>query len=109
MKEMGISKFRVKCSAIIERVRKTRQAIRVTRFGQPVGEIVLPSEGKRTARLLGSMVGAGRIIGDIVGPTGSLSDRNAAAEADENERGAKRLQRSRKLTSGAKARTHFQR
>jgi hypothetical protein len=31
------------------------------------------------------MAGAMRIIGDIVGPTGSLSDWDAAAEASEEE------------------------
>jgi len=72
MKEIGISEFRVKCSAIIEQVRKTRRPIRVTRFGQPLAEIVPPSPAKR--RRLGSMAGTARIIGDIVGPTGSLDD-----------------------------------
>lgn len=71
MKEIGISEFRVKCSAILEQVRKTRQPIRVTRFGKPFVEIVPPSAQKRK---LGSMAGTARIIGDIVGPTGSLDD-----------------------------------
>jgi len=85
MKEIGISEFRVKCSEILERVRKTRQPIRVTRFGQALAEIVPASAKKRNARRLGSMVGTGCIIGDIVGPTGSLSDWNATAKADNKE------------------------
>ena len=92
MKEIGISEFRVKCSAIIERVRKTRQAIRVTRYGEPLAEIV-PPPTKHTARRLGSMVGTMRIVGDIVGPTSSLGDRNAAAEAGEEGPSSKKLRR----------------
>jgi len=72
MKEIGISEFKVKCCAILERVRRTRQPIRVTRFGRPLAEIVPPSPAKR--RRLGGMEGTARIIGDIVGPTGSLDD-----------------------------------
>jgi prevent-host-death family protein len=40
MKEIDFPEFRVKCSAIIEQVRKTRQPIRVTRLGKPLAEIV---------------------------------------------------------------------
>jgi prevent-host-death family protein len=70
MKEIGISEFRAKCCAILERVRKTHQPIRVTRFGKPLVDIV-PLAQKRK---LGCMAGTARIIGDIVGPTGSLDD-----------------------------------
>jgi len=74
MKEIAISEFRGKCFSILERVRKTRQPIRVTRFGKPLAEIVPPSSKKRHKTRLGSMLGTARIVGDIVGPTGSLSD-----------------------------------
>jgi antitoxin (DNA-binding transcriptional repressor) of toxin-antitoxin stability system len=40
MKEIGFSEFRVKYSAILQQVRKTRQPIRVIRFGEPLAEIV---------------------------------------------------------------------
>jgi prevent-host-death family protein len=40
MKEIAFSEFRVRCSAILERVRKTRQPIRVTRLGEPLAEII---------------------------------------------------------------------
>jgi prevent-host-death family protein len=89
MKEIDFSEFRVKCSAILDQVRKTRQPVRVTRLGKPLAEIV-PSPTK----LLGSMLGTGRILGDIVGPTGSLSDWNAAADGGEKEIGGKRSRRN---------------
>jgi len=74
MKEVAISEFKAKCLGILEQVRKTRKPIRVTRFGQPVAEVIPPSPGKTSGRRLGSMVGTGKIVGDIVGPTGSWDD-----------------------------------
>jgi prevent-host-death family protein len=85
MKEIDFPEFRIKCSEIIERVRRTRQPIRVTRFGEPLADIVPLSSAKGTSRRLGSMAGTMRITGDIVGPTGSLSDWDA--EADSGEEG----------------------
>ena len=74
MKEVSISAFKAKCLGIVEEVRKTRKPIRVTRFGEPVAEIV-PSTAKRTKRRkLGSMAGSMKIVGDIVGPTGNWND-----------------------------------
>jgi prevent-host-death family protein len=46
MKEIGFSQFRVKCSAILEQVRKTRQPIRITRLGEPLAEIVPLSQAR---------------------------------------------------------------
>lgn len=78
MKEVAISVFKAKCLGILEEVRKTRRPIRVTRFGKPVAEVVPPSPVKGKKRRLGSMVGTGEILGDIVGPTGSWEDWESA-------------------------------
>jgi prevent-host-death family protein len=80
MDEISISKFKATCLAVLERVRRTGQPIRVTRFGKPVAEIVPPGEVSRPKRRLGTL-GGGRIIGDIVGPIGDESDWEAAQEA----------------------------
>lgn len=77
MKEIAISEFKAKCLGLLEEVRKTRRPIRVTRFGQPVAEVVPPSPPKPTGRQLGCMQGTAEILGDIVGPTGSLDDWDA--------------------------------
>jgi hypothetical protein len=74
----------------------------VTRFGVPLAEIVPPSPAKREGMQLGCMVGTARIVGDIVGPTGSLSDWNAAAEGGEEEPGAKDSRRSKSLPQALK-------
>jgi prevent-host-death family protein len=77
MKEVAISEFKAKCLGILEEVRKTRKPIRVTRFGEPVAEVVPPAPKPRRKSWLGSMAGSAKIVGDIVGPTGSFEDWNA--------------------------------
>jgi prevent-host-death family protein len=59
--------------AVLERVRRTNQPIRVTRFGKPVAEIIPPSPPERPRRRVGIRQG-GHIVGDIVGPVADLSD-----------------------------------
>lgn len=68
METIAISKFKATCLAVLERVRKTRKPILVTRFGQPVAEVVPPSAPKPAKRWSGKMIGTGKILGDIVGP-----------------------------------------
>jgi prevent-host-death family protein len=68
MEEIAISKFKATCLSVMERVRKTRKPVLVTRFGEPVAEIVPPPAPARPKNWLGDMVGTGRIVGDIVGP-----------------------------------------
>lgn len=80
MKEIAISEFKAKCLGILEEVRKTRKPVRVTRFGEPIAEVIPPSPGKPERRRLGTMVGTGEILEDIVGPTGSLEDWDAWRE-----------------------------
>lgn len=43
MQEIAISKFKATCLAVMEQVRRTRQPVLVTRFGEAVAEIVPPS------------------------------------------------------------------
>jgi len=80
MKEAAISEFKAKCLGILEEVRKTRKPIRITRFGEPVAKVVSPTAEKTKERRLGSMAGSMKILGDIVGPTGSLNDWEAWRE-----------------------------
>jgi prevent-host-death family protein len=74
MEEIAISKFKATCLAVMERVRKTRKPVRVTRFGKPVAEIVPPSPPARRSDWIGCMAGTGRIVGDIVSPASDESD-----------------------------------
>jgi prevent-host-death family protein len=77
VKEIAISEFKAKCLGILEEVCKTRKPVRVTRFGKPVAEVVPPTPQPRPKSWLGCMAGSAEIVGDIVGPTGSLEDWNA--------------------------------
>jgi prevent-host-death family protein len=74
MEEVPISKFKATCLAILERVRRSRRPVRVTRFGKPVAEIVPPSPGPRPDDWLGCMREEGSIVGDVVSPASSESD-----------------------------------
>ena len=40
MKEIAISEFKAKCTALVDQVSKTKQPIRITRHGKPVAEVV---------------------------------------------------------------------
>lgn len=68
LEEIAISKFKATCLAVLKRVRRTGRPIRVTRFGEPVAEIVPPSPPERPQGWLGSMGGTAEIEGDIVSP-----------------------------------------
>ncbi|HTP88695.1 MAG TPA: hypothetical protein VMJ34_17195 [Bryobacteraceae bacterium] len=77
MEEMAISKFKATCLSTLERVRKTRRPLRITKFGKPVAEVVPPSAPAKPGSWLGSMAGSGEILGDIISPTTEESDWDA--------------------------------
>ncbi|HUJ95223.1 MAG TPA: type II toxin-antitoxin system Phd/YefM family antitoxin [Terriglobales bacterium] len=74
MERIAISKFKATCLAVLERVRKTGQPILVTRFGEPVAEIVPPPAAPQSGRWLGSAKGTAKIVGDIVSPASDEDD-----------------------------------
>jgi antitoxin (DNA-binding transcriptional repressor) of toxin-antitoxin stability system len=74
LEEIAISKFKATCLAVLERVRKTRKPVRVTRFGEAVAEVVPPSAKPRKKPWFGSLAGTGRIVGDIVAPASDEKD-----------------------------------
>lgn len=73
MKEVPISEFKAKCLALLERVDKTRQPLRITRHGRPIAEVV-PASPDRRRKFVGDMVGTGKIMGDIVSPVIDLHE-----------------------------------
>jgi prevent-host-death family protein len=103
MKEVELSEFKAKCTAILEQLQKTKEPVLVMRRGKPLAELVPPSPKKRVAsnreghglrqrnnksktkaappgarvskkRFLGSMKGQIKILGDIVSPVIDLDD-----------------------------------
>jgi antitoxin (DNA-binding transcriptional repressor) of toxin-antitoxin stability system len=84
MEEIAISKFKATCLAVLERVRKTGQPVRVTRFGHVIAEINPPSI-PQLPRRFGRHIGSAVILGDIVGPIGDESDWEAARDPESDE------------------------
>ena len=68
IEEVPISQFKAKCLALLERVRKTKRAIRITRHGKPVADVVPTVATVDRAALFGSMRESVKILGDIVSP-----------------------------------------
>lgn len=68
MEKIAISKFKATCLAVLERVRKTRKPVLVTRRGEPIAEVVPTSLSEQPAKFIGSRVGTIQIVGDIVSP-----------------------------------------
>jgi prevent-host-death family protein len=80
MEQIAVSKFKATCLSVLERVRKTRKPVLVTRFGVPLAEVVPPPEPKRPAGWMGSMAGTVEIIGDIVSPISSEDEWDAGRQ-----------------------------
>jgi len=74
MEEMVISKFKATCLAVLKRVQRTRRPILVTKFGEPVAQVVPPPPAPRPKRWLGDLAGTGRIRGDIIAPASDERD-----------------------------------
>lgn len=68
MIEVTISEFRSKCCALIEHVHRTRQPIRITRYGKPIAEIIPTTPVVDRKSMIGSMKDSCDIIGDIISP-----------------------------------------
>jgi prevent-host-death family protein len=69
METIPVSQFKARCLAILAKVQKTGQPILVTRFGEPIAEVIPPPSSARRGRWLGSLEGSVQIVGDIVSPS----------------------------------------
>jgi prevent-host-death family protein len=77
---IAISEFKAKFLALLEQVRKTRKPIRVTRFGQPVADVVPSAPSSQEVDWLGSMADTMEITSDIVSPVIEETDWEALRE-----------------------------
>lgn len=73
MQEIAISEFKAKCLSILDEVNKTKKPIRILKRGKPLAEVVPPTPAPKR-RKLGTLVGQGAILGDIVSPVIDLND-----------------------------------
>ncbi len=65
---MAISKFKATCLAVLKRVKRTGRPVVITRFGEPIAEVVPPTALERQDGWLGAFDSRGRIVGDIIAP-----------------------------------------
>ncbi len=77
MERIAASEFKTNCLAVLQKVRKTRKPVCITRYGKPVAEIRPPTVPAKRKSWLGSMAGTVDFIGDIVSPTTDPSDWDA--------------------------------
>lgn len=65
---MAVSEFKAKCLAVLQRVKRTGQPVLITRFGEPIAEVVPPPVPELGDGWIGALTESGRITGDIVEP-----------------------------------------
>ena len=74
MTTMTATEFKAHCLRIMERVRKRRESVVITKRGVPVAKLVpVPAPKKRS--IFGCMKGTMEIVGDIVGPTTTADEK----------------------------------
>ncbi len=74
MESMPVSKFKATCLAVLQRVKRTRRPVLITRFGQPVAEVVPPQPRPSRSDWLGVMAGRVKVRGDVVAPATEARD-----------------------------------
>jgi prevent-host-death family protein len=68
METISVSRFKATCLAVLQRVKRTGRPILITRYGEPVAELVPPTPRAAKADWLGSMEGRAQVLGDVIGP-----------------------------------------
>lgn len=63
-----MSKFKATCLAVVQRVKRTGRPVLITRFGEPIAEVVPPSRRASLEAWLGCMEGSVEVLGDEVAP-----------------------------------------
>ncbi len=72
MKTMPAAEFKARCLKVMEDVRATREAVVITKRGQPVAKLV-PAE-TRQQDVLGCLAGVLEIVGDIEAPVAEAKE-----------------------------------
>ncbi len=74
MEKIAISKFKATCLSVLKRVQRTRKPVLVTKFGEPVAQVIPPPPTPRPKRWLGALSGTVQIHGDIIAPASDEQD-----------------------------------
>jgi prevent-host-death family protein len=65
--------FKATCLRVMDRVRRTRESVVITKRGKPVARLG-PIAEEATVPLFGYLAGTVTIRGDVIGPTGETWD-----------------------------------
>ena len=68
METISVSKFKATCLALVQRVKRTGRPLLITRFGEPIAEVVPPTRRAGGEAWLGSMRGSVEVSGDELAP-----------------------------------------
>lgn len=68
METIPVSKFKATCLAVVQRVKRSGRPVLITRFGEPIAEVVAPRRRASGAAWLGSMQGSVDETGDGLAP-----------------------------------------
>jgi prevent-host-death family protein len=68
MESIPVSKFKATCLAVVQRVKRTGRPVLITRFGEPIAEVVPPTRRAGGEAWLGSMQGSVEALGDEIRP-----------------------------------------
>jgi prevent-host-death family protein len=74
MEAMPVSKFKARCLAVMEAVRRTGRPVRVTRYGRPIVDVVSVAPPAGATRVLGFLADHTAVRGDIVSPISAPGD-----------------------------------
>lgn len=72
MRTMAAGEFKARCLQVMEKVRKTRTSVVITKRGEPVAKLVPLDEP--ASPIFDSLKGKIEILGDIVSPITPLED-----------------------------------
>ena len=67
MKTMPAGEFKTHCLRVMEEIRKTREAVVITKKGTPVAKLV-PADDEPRGSVFGCLQGKLEILGDIESP-----------------------------------------
>jgi prevent-host-death family protein len=68
METIPVSKFKATCLAVVQRVKRTGRPVLITRFGEPMAEVVPPTPRAARGSWLGCMRGTAEVLGDELEP-----------------------------------------
>jgi prevent-host-death family protein len=71
---IAISKFKAQCLQVLRRVKRTGKAVVVTRFGEPIAEIVPPAKDGSRRSWFGIARGTARMHDDLIEPASEPED-----------------------------------